>query len=444
MVSPNSFIRFPLTLLAMFYHSTRNENLKVDWSEALMQGLCPQGGLFIPTEWPRLPDHLFYPDPQRSLPELAAELLQPYFCPSLSPETLRAICERAFNFPIPVKQLTSELYMLELFHGPTRAFKDVGARFLAELMAHLAASRKKAIHIITATSGDTGGAVAAAFANRKNVRVSILYPKGRISAEQEAQIRLRADNIQAIAVAGSFDDCQRLCKDLLNDPVLNREAVVSSANSMNIGRLLAQVVYYFHALLQLPRRRFEVVVPSGNLGNLAAGLIAKRSGLCTGRFHAALNSNRVFAHFLETGKYAPKASTPTLATAMDVGMPSNLERLQAWYPHAALQASVNSGSIPDADIAAAIRHCKREHRYILDPHSACAYSYWMKNLSPQPTLLVGTAHPSKFSDTIKQVLGEEGLLPDTKENNPERMQPAIEVANKLTELRAVIRRMIPA
>src|SRR5580765_126050 len=362
----------------MQFVTTRGESPPVPFTTALFAGLAPDGGLYVPeTIEPWSADELSGL-PRPTLTEIALRALRPFTRGDLDPATLEAVAAEALNFQIPLVEIQPGIFALELFHGPTFAFKDVGARVMARLMA----SRHRGddpLTILAATSGDTGSAVAHAFHGVPNTRVVILYPDGRVSPTQEAQLTIfngEQSNVRAYAVAGSFDDCHRLTREAYANPDLRRSMRLTSANSVNVGRLLPQSVYYFHAMGQLGRLG-EVVfsTPSGNFGNLTAGLMTKRAGLPISRFVAATNANDVVPAYLETGAFTPRPSVATLSNAMDVGHPSNFERMLWLYGSDvdAMRRDVTGCRFSDDEVRATIKRVYEERGYLLDPHSAIAY-----------------------------------------------------------------------
>jgi threonine synthase len=382
----------------MRFLTTRQEAPPVSFTEALFDGLAPDGGLYVPEAIePWRPDELARL-PRRTLTEIALRALRPFARGDVDPATLEAVVVEALNFEIPLVAVEPGIFALELFHGPTFAFKDVGARVMARLMASLHRGDEP-LTVLAATSGDTGSAVAHAFHRVPNTRVVILYPDGRVSPTQEAQLTMfngERGNVRAYAVAGSFDDCHRLTREAFGDAGLRRRMRLTSANSVNVGRLLPQSVYYFHAVAQIGRmgqvgqvgqagedeepgrgRAAEIVfsTPSGNFGNLTAGLMAKRAGLPIARFVAATNANDVVPVYLDTGRFEPRPSVATLANAMDVGHPSNFERM-SWLYHGdrdAMRRDVSGCRFTDDDVRATIKRVFDERGYLLDPHSAIAY-----------------------------------------------------------------------
>ncbi len=403
----------------MYYYSTRDKTHHVSLTEAVLQGLPPDNGLYMPQRIPELPAGFFSALPGLSFVEIALAGSHAFFGEDLKERELREIVEDALNFDIPLKRLDENLSVLELFHGPTLAFKDVGARFMARMMQKLIAHQDDPLHILVATSGDTGSAVAQGFYGVEGIEVIVLYPSGKISRIQEQQIATLDKNIRALEVDGTFDDCQRLVKGAFLDKELRKRRRLSSANSINIARLLPQSFYYFYALAQLPESAAAplMCVPSGNLGNLTAGLIAKRMGLPLAGFVSALNSNDVFGAFLRKGVYNPRASKPTLSNAMDVGDPSNLGRIREmyWDDIAAMRGDISAFSFDDDATLAAIREMRDRYGYVSDPHGAVGYLALQKarrSLSFEGQgIFLETAHPAKFGDSVKKALGTEPDMP---------------------------------
>src|SRR5580704_15087118 len=359
---------------AFLFTSSRDPTVRLGFSAALQQGLAPDGGLYVPAAWPQLPPRAF--DGATSLPEVAERLLAPFFAGDPLAGQLGAIAREAFDFPATLVPLFPDgrLAVLELFHGPTAAFKDFGARFLAACFARLRGSESRPLTILVATSGDTGGAVAAAFHRRPGIEVAVLFPKGLVSPTQERQLTCWGDNVKSFAVRGTFDDCQRLVKQAFLDPGLRQETELSSANSINLGRLLPQAVYYAATSLAIWRKYGELasfVVPSGNLGNVAACLWARKVGLPIGEIVLAHNANRTVPDYLETGEWKPRPSVATLASAMDVGNPSNMERLRALFPELrAMRGAVSAYTVTDDAIRARIRAGFEEFGQVWCPHTA--------------------------------------------------------------------------
>ena len=403
----------------MRFFSTRSRE-QVDLLHAVMQGLAADGGLFVPEELPR-----FTPEDFRgeTLAEITAELLAPFFRGSALEAALPAICTEALDFPVPLRTLVEgELCVLELFHGPTAAFKDVGARFLAALMERalpLDEGDARPLTILVATSGDTGGAVAAAFHGRRGIRVGVLFPKGQVSARQQHQLTCWGGNVRAFEVAGSFDDCQALVKAAFTDPALGRTHRLSAANSINLGRLLPQSGYHAAASLWHYRAHGTAagsIVPTGNLGNGLSCLWAQAMGLPIREVVLAVNANRTIPDYLATGQWEPRASRPTLASAMDVGNPSNMERLLHLLPDfAALRSTVEAYPVDDAAIREEIAAGVARFGEVWCPHTATGF--WAYDHLPaarragRPWIVSATAHPAKFEAIVEPIIGRTVPLP---------------------------------
>ena len=397
---------------AMRYHSTRGGDADVRLADALRRGLAADGGLYVPDRFPVASAADFAG--LTELPAVAARLLAPFFAGDVLEAELPAITAEAFNFPVPLKPLGAahDLSVLELFHGPTAAFKDFGARFLAAALSRLHPGNERPLTILVATSGDTGGAVAGAFHRRPGTQVVVLFPKGRVSPRQEAQLTCWDGNVRALSVEGSFDDCQRLVKAAFTDPALNARFELSSANSINLGRLLPQASYYAQASLSVYRRTGQAanfVIPSGNLGNALACIWARRVGLPIGRLLLAHNRNRTVPDYFERGEWSPRASVATIASAMDVGNPSNMERLRDLVPDLAeLRSFVSADWVDDAVIAARIQSDYRTFGEVWCPHTAVGAEAYQRlperERAAGPWVLVGTAHPAKFPETVEPLL----------------------------------------
>jgi threonine synthase len=399
--------------------STNGQAPVVGFIEALLNGMAPDGGLYLPVDLPCFTRDELESWRGLAFDRLAVTLAQRVLDGELAPAIIDRLVADALDFAAPTRALTDGLFALELFHGPTLAFKDFGARFLARLFGHVLSTRGDHATILVATSGDTGSAVAQGFAGVAGVHVVVLYPAGRVSAFQEAQMATLGGNVSALRVPGAFDDCQRLVKSAFQDPALARLRL-SSANSINIGRLLPQSFYYVASYLTLDRRGGDPVVfsvPSGNLGNLTAGLLAARMGVPVARFVAASNSNDVLPEYLETGHYRIRPSVPTLSNAMDVGDPSNFARLSALVGLTVegLRRLVRGERITDDETVATIKRAYDEFGVVLDPHGAVAVAaacrYLESTSERYPVIALLTAHPAKFGDAIQRVLGFEPALP---------------------------------
>lgn len=403
----------------MMYRSTRDAPpVKLD--EALVQGIATDGGLFLPEELPRLDVEYF--DGAISVADIAKRLLQPFFAGSTLANELEQIIAETFSFPVPVTQLSAgDAYcgLLELFHGPTAAFKDVGAGFLAACLGRLEGDASKPLTILVATSGDTGGAVAAAFNGRPGMRVAVLYPQGRVSGRQEQQLTCWDENVMSLAVRGSFDDCQALVKGAMADKTLAARHRFSSANSINIGRLLPQAIYYASASLGHWRRtgrKPSFVVPTGNLGNALACYLARAIGLPIGKLVIATNANRLIADYLGGAAWEPRPSIRTLASAMDVGDPSNMERLRKLGGDAdSLQHELSAVSVSDEEIRDEIGRNFAEFGLATCPHTATATFAWRglseRQKSEHDWILVATAHAAKFEQIVEPIIGERVPIP---------------------------------
>jgi threonine synthase len=426
----------------MKYVSTRGQASAVSFSAALSQGLAPDGGLYMPESWPVLPLAAF--DGVGELPGVATALLQPFVAgDTLAPESA-AIAREAFNFPAPLDAVTADgrLSVLELFHGPTAAFKDFGARFLAANLQRLRSGATRPLNILVATSGDTGGAVAAAFHRRPGISVSVLFPKGLVSPTQERQLTCWGDNVHSFRVNGSFDDCQRLVKEAFVNPGLRQRFELSSANSINLGRLLPQAVYYAATSLAVYRRHGvapNFIIPSGNLGNSVACVWARKLGLPIGRIVLAHNANRTVPDFLQSGEWRPRPSVPTLASAMDVGTPSNMERLRALFPDiGGVRGAVRAESVTDADIQARIQSDFHDYGKIWCPHTATAAEVYARMGSAErgdaPWILVATAHPAKFREIVEPLIGQRIEMPESLAKLFSRPVSATELEPELAAL----------
>jgi threonine synthase len=403
----------------MRYYSTRGAG-PVNFDEALRKGIGSDGGLYLPGDLPKFDDASF--DVADSIPDVASVLLRPFFSDSTLEDEIDEILGETFGFPIPVTKLPSakgDVSLLELYHGPTAAFKDIGAGFLAACLSRLEGDIESPLTILVATSGDTGGAVAAAFDGRPGMRVAVLFPEGRVSARQEHQLTCWSDNVLSLKVRGSFDDCQTMVKAAMADSLLSAAHRFSSANSINIGRLLPQSTYYAAASLNHFRRTGNkpgFVIPTGNLGNASACILAREMGLPIGQIILATNANRTISDYFESLKWLPRASLQTLASAMDVGDPSNMERLRKIIGEAdVLRHRLGVVSVSDDEIAAAIRQDFTEFGFATCPHTATATHTW-RHMEPvlaeqNDWILVATAHPAKFETIVEPLIGEKIPLP---------------------------------
>lgn len=398
----------------MQFYSTNNRDLRVDLKEAVIRSLPADNGLYMPVSITPLPESFWDKWMDLSFADLGYEVASHFFQGAIPENDLREIVHDAIDFDAPVVSLTENINILELFHGPTLAFKDFGARFMARLMAYLTKDDEEELTVLVATSGDTGGAVASAFHHVEGTRVIILYPKGGVSDLQEKQLVTLGGNISALEVEGTFDDCQRMVKACFLDEELSKKHNLTSANSINISRLLPQSFYYFHAARQLakqqPGQKPTFVIPSGNFGNLTAGLIAQLMGLEIENFVAATNLNDVVPRYLADGKYEPKASVATISNAMDVGAPSNFARMQNIFGDSweVMRESISGLAFDDTETREAVKAVKDQLNYTIDPHGAVGWlaaQVWLEAMPEARTVILETAHPSKFIDTMDEVLG---------------------------------------
>lgn len=400
----------------MLYHSTNNPSHQVDLKEAILRSLPPDNGLYMPNQLPVLGAEFWNTWREMSFQEIGFAVANAFFGEDVPAADLHEIVNGTLAFDAPLVELAPDDHILELFHGPTLAFKDFGARFMARLMAHLTKDEDRMLTVLVATSGDTGGAVASAFLNVPGTRVIILYPKGKVSGLQEKQLTALGGNITALEIDGSFDDCQALVKQAFLDRELSERMNLTSANSINLSRLVPQSFYYIHSARQLPAGTKPVfVIPSGNFGNLTAGLFAKQLGLPVAHFLAATNLNDVVPAYLLKGEYTPRPSIATISNAMDVGAPSNFVRMQALYGNSweNMRASVSGMSFTDDETRAAIREVKSLFNYNIDPHGAVGWLAARKYRAAHPgsvTITLETAHPAKFPDVMDAELGA-GTVP---------------------------------
>ena len=404
----------------MRYYSTNHSVPDVSLSEAVVKGLAADRGLFMPEKIERLPESFFDNIDKLSLQDIAVRVAEAFFGEDVEPKALENIVRDTLSFDTPVVEVEKDIYSLELFHGPTLAFKDVGARFMARLLQYFISKKTdgKTVNVLVATSGDTGSAVANGFLGVEGIHVYVLYPKGKVSPIQECQFTTLGRNITAIEVDGYFDDCQRLVKSAFLDEELNEKMLLTSANSINVARFLPQAFYYFSGYAQLKAKckaeDIVVCVPSGNFGNITAGLIAHRMGLPIKRFIAANNANDIFYNYLQTGEYNPKASVQTLANAMDVGDPSNFARILDLYAgkHEVIASLISGTTFSDSEIDVTMKECYEKTGYVLDPHGACGYLALKQLLKEGETgLFLETAHPAKFHDTVVEIIGKEIAIP---------------------------------
>jgi len=403
----------------MQLYSTKNKEYKVDLATAVLNSLPPDNGLYMPEVIPLLPKSFIDNLGNLSFQEISFTVAKSMIGDYISVEDIKAIVENSITFPAPVVSLEEDTFVLELFHGPSLAFKDFGARFMAQLMGYFNRGNDKELVILVATSGDTGGAVAAGFHNTAGIKVVILYPSGKVSPLQEKQLTTLGGNIEAIEVNGSFDDCQSLVKQAFLDNELNKRIRLSSANSINIARLIPQSFYYFEAYKQVKKAgdKIAFVVPSGNFGNLTAGLFAQRMGLPIDKMIAATNMNDIVPEYLKSGIYEPRPSVATISNAMDVGAPSNFVRMQDLFGSTwnSMAEIISGYAFDDAATRKAMQTSWSKHQYIMDPHGAVGYLAW-KAFKEKNTdykgIILETAHPSKFLEEVNTTLSFETPVPE--------------------------------
>lgn len=430
----------------MMYYSTNGRAPQATLREAVERGLAPDRGLYMPDHIQQLPASFFDRIDQLTFQEMSFEVARAFFGGDVDDASLKRIVTDTLAFETPLRRVEEGIYSLELFHGPTLAFKDVGARFMARLLQYFihkdCEGRPMAggeVNVLVATSGDTGSAVANGFLGVDGIHVYVLYPKGKVSRIQESQFTTLGRNITALEVDGVFDDCQALVKNAFMDGELNAHMTLTSANSINVARFLPQAFYYFNAYAQLKRvaavadpSNLVVCVPSGNFGNITAGLFAKRMGLPVKRFVAANNANDIFYNYLQTGKYCPQPSKQTLANAMDVGDPSNFARILDLYANqwADIKTDISGATYTDDRIREAMRQCYEATGYVLDPHGACGWRALKELLQPgEVGVFLETAHPAKFKEKVDDILGTDIAIPERLQAFMRGKKQSVEMAN---------------
>lgn len=403
----------------MKYYSLNKTAPVVDFKEATIRGLAPDKGLYFPEEIPKHEESFFNEIEKYSDEEIAFQIIQPFIRDVIPENDLRKIIAETINFEIPLKPINEQISSLELFHGPTLAFKDIGARFMSRCLGYFVKNNDKKITVLVATSGDTGGAVANGFFNVEGVDVVILYPSGKVSSVQEKQLVTLGNNIHAIEINGTFDDCQQMVKQAFSDEDLNKKLFLTSANSINVARWLPQQFYYLFAWKQWSDKKNPPVisVPSGNFGNICAGILANISGMPVNHFIAACNANKVVPDFLETEKYQPQKAIATISNAMDVGNPSNFVRILELFNHQFLDLKIklSSVSISDEETRETIKEVYQKENYLLDPHGAVAYlalKNYLKIHGDQKGYFLETAHPVKFYDVVEPVINQKIPIPE--------------------------------
>jgi threonine synthase len=429
----------------MLYYSTNNQSGPVSLKGAVIGGMPPDGGLYMPEKLPAIPAPWFDNIHLLSFSEIAFDVARAYLEGDVPGKTILDIVNGSFDFPVPLREVETSLYSLELYHGPTMAFKDFGARFMSRLMSYLYRNEDRKLNVVVATSGDTGSAVAAGFHNIENINVFVLFPASQVSPLQQKQITTWGGNVHAIEVDGNFDDCQRLSKQLLGDRELNSTLALTSANSINIARLIPQSFYYYYAYSLIKQSGLPVVfsVPSGNFGNLTGGIMAGATGLPVHRFIASTNINDVFRRFLETRVYSPLPSRKTISSAMDVGDPSNFARIRELMNKIfVLNNNILSYSFTDKMTLEAISGVCRETGYIMDPHGAVAYlgakQFLSENSGPTATVFLETAHPAKFPETMVKAIPGYSDMPSQLKSVLSKREKFSKAGNDLQELKSFI------
>ena len=430
----------------MKYYSTNYQASDATLQEAVVKGLASDKGLFMPYEIKTLSQSFYDQIENLSFQEIAYQVADAFFGEEIPAETLKQIVFDTLNFDAPVVKVKENIYSLELFHGPTLAFKDVGGRFMARLLGYFIKQEgQKQVNVLVATSGDTGSAVANGFLGVEGIHVYVLYPKGKVSDIQEKQFTTLGQNITALEVDGTFDDCQALVKNAFMDAELNAHMKLTSANSINVARFLPQAFYYFYAYAQLKKdgkaNNLVICVPSGNFGNITAGLFGKRMGLPVKRFIAANNRNDIFYQYLQTAKYNPRPSVATIANAMDVGDPSNFARILALYEnsHQAICAEISGATYTDEQIRETIKKIYQGTGYLLDPHGACGYRALEEGLlEDEVGIFLETAHPAKFLDTVEGIIDDKVEIPTKLQEFMKGTKQSIEMSKDFESFKAYL------
>ena len=434
----------------MKYYSTNGKAPVADLRKAVVKGLAEDKGLYMPETIKTLPTEFYNDITSMSFQDIAYNVASAFFGEDVDGDALQDIVYDTLSFDCPIVKVRDNIYSLELFHGPTLAFKDVGARFMARLLRYFTSttsdtSSTNLINVLVATSGDTGSAVANGFLGVEGIHVYVLYPKGKVSPIQECQFTTLGKNITAIEVDGVFDDCQALVKSAFMDEELNKHMKLTSANSINVARFLPQAFYYFYAYAQMKKiangRPIVFCVPSGNFGNICAGLFAKRMGLPIKRFIAANNANSVFYEYLQTGDYQPRPSIQTIANAMDVGDPSNFARVYDLYnkEYEAIRADISGATYTDEQIADTMREVYRQTGYVCDPHGACGYRALSEGLKDDEMgIFLETAHPAKFKTTVDEILGTDIEIPAKLQAFMQGKKQSVPMSKDFTDFKAYL------
>ena len=426
----------------MKYYSTNHKSDDVTLRDAVVRGLAPDRGLYMPERLNKLSKEFFDNIDKMTFQEMSFEVAKAFFGEDIPEADLKKIVYDTLAFPTPVVKVDENIYSLELFHGPTLAFKDVGARFMARLLGYFNKDEKQLVNVLVATSGDTGSAVANGFLGVEGVHVYVLYPKGKVSPIQECQFTTLGKNITAVEVDGVFDDCQALVKNAFMDAELNQHMKLTSANSINVARFLPQAFYYFNAYAQMKAMgkadNLVICVPSGNFGNITAGLFGWFMGLPVKRFIAANNANDIFYNYLQTGVYSPKPSVQTLANAMDVGDPSNFARVLALYggSHKDIAGHIGGATYTDEQIKETLKECFERTGYLLDPHGTCGYRALREQLQPgEYGVFLETAHPAKFKEKVDAITGGDVEIPARLKAFMKGTKQSVEISKDYTDFR---------
>ncbi len=429
----------------MRYYSTNHKSDDVSLRDAVVRGLAPDRGLYMPERIKSLPKTFYDTIADMTLQEISYQVADAFFGEDIPAEDLRRIVYDTMAFPIPVVKVEDNIYSLELFHGPTLAFKDVGARFMARLLGYFNRDESRLVNVLVATSGDTGSAVANGFLGVEGVHVYVLYPKGKVSPIQECQFTTLGQNITAVEVDGVFDDCQALVKNAFMDAELGSRMRLTSANSINVARFLPQAFYYFGAYAQMRKAgkvdNLVICVPSGNFGNITAGLFGWKMGLPVSRFIAANNANDIFFNYLQSGVYSPKPSVQTLANAMDVGDPSNFARVQALYygSHKDICAGISGATYSDEQIKETLKEVFLRTGYLMDPHGTCGYRALKEQLRPDECgVFLETAHPAKFKEKVDAITGGNVEIPARLQEFMKGTKQSVPVSKEYSDFRSFL------
>ena len=425
----------------MRFYSTKDPNYKVSFKSALFHSIAPYGGLYMPETIPKFDKKFLKLLPEYSFLEIGQKIASLFLSDDIESTKIKKLVDKSFDFDAPLVSLNDKIHVLELWHGPTLAFKDFGARFMAQLMGYFVEYSSEPIQILVATSGDTGSAIANSFLGVDGIKVSVLYPKNRVSKIQEQQFTTLGENITAYEVEGSFDDCQKLVKAAFLDRELNESLKLTSANSINVGRLIPQIFYYVSAFSQLNKKGNVIIsVPSGNFGNLTAGIIAMKMGLPVRKFIASTNINKIIPEYLKTGQFSPEPSIQTISNAMDVGNPSNFERLLDIFSHSQdkMKNKINGYFFSDEETRSSMQYIQSKFNYIVDPHGAVGFSgltKYLTSISSGTGIFLGTAHPAKFFDIVKNTINIDVNIPERLVSFMKNEKQSVLLSNSFDEFK---------